>query len=256
MALYDQFASIYQRGPYIRFSQDLAESVIPDYLGELGIEPTRILDIACGEGTFAVAMAKLGYDMTGIDQSPPMIDLARSRALSEGVDTAFKVEDMRWMPFKSEFDLVTCFFDSLNYLLTVSDLHQAFVSAYQALRPGGIYIFDMNTVYGLAVDWMRQQTYIHNETHDFIELHRQYFDYENLIATMSVTVFKKQGETWQRFDEDHQERGYPIADIHFLLEKTGFQILETYGSLKKRSELQTSSPRVWITAKKPIELEP
>ena len=96
-------------------------------------------------------------------------------------------------------------FDSLNYLLTVSDLHQAFVSAYQALRPGGIYIFDMNTVYGLAVDWMRQQTYIHNETHDFIELHRQYFDYENLIATMSVTVFKKQGETWQRFDEDHQE---------------------------------------------------
>jgi len=48
VAVYNQFASIYQRGPYLRFSQLLAESLIPEYLDELGIFPQRLLDVACG----------------------------------------------------------------------------------------------------------------------------------------------------------------------------------------------------------------
>ncbi len=251
MAVYDQFASIYQRGPYLRFSQLLAETLIPEYLDEFGIEPRHMLDIACGEGSFAVGMAKKGYTVTGVDRSPQMIALAQERAQDAGVDVDFRVEDMRTLPFEGEFDLITCFFDSLNYLLTVQGLHNAFQSAFKALQPGGFYIFDMNTIYGLAVDWMRERSYIQNETEDFIEIHQQDFDYENLIAAMTVTVFQKQGELWERFEETHQERGYPIADIQFLLSETGFEIIGMYGSLKKRSEVQNTSPRVWFAARKP-----
>ncbi len=193
MALYDQFAAIYQRGPYIRFSQGLAESILPEYLEELGCKPRKMLDVACGEGSLAVAMAKMGIKVTGIDQSAQMIALAKDRAKSAKVKADFMVEDMRSLPFEGEFDLVTCFFDSLNYMLSVADLQDAFVGAYRALRPGGFYIFDMNTIYGLAVDWMRQETYIQNETEDFIEIHRQEFDYENSIASMYVTVFRIRG---------------------------------------------------------------
>jgi len=86
---------------------------------------------------------------------------------------------------------------------------------------------------------------------DFIEIHQQDFDYENLIASMTVTVFQKQGDQWERFDETHQERGYPIADIQFLLSEIGFEIAGMYGSIKKRSEVQMNSPRVWFSARKP-----
>jgi len=251
MTVYDRFASIYQRGPYLRFSQSLAESLLPNYLDECGFEPYDILDVACGEGSFAVAMAGKGYQMTGVDQSYQMIELARARAQEADAVVNLRIEDMRSLPFENEFDLVTCFFDSLNYLLTVKGLQEAFQSAYAALRLGGWYIFDMNTIYGLAVDWMREQTYIQNETDDFIEIHRQDFDYENLIASMTVTIFQKQGDLWDRFDETHQERGYPIADIQFLLHETGFEITGMYGNLSKRSEVQTTSPRVWFAARKP-----
>jgi SAM-dependent methyltransferase len=251
VAVYNQFASIYQRGPYLRFSQLLAETLIPEYLDEFGIEPQQLLDVACGEGSFAVGMAEKGFAVTGVDVSPQMITLAQERAENAGVDVDFKVEDMRLLPFEDEFDLVTCFFDSLNYLLTVQGLHNAFQGAFRALRPGGFYIFDMNTIYGLAVDWMREQTYIQNETDDFIEIHQQDFDYENLIASMTVTVFQKQGDLWKRFEEIHQERGYPIADIQFLLSEIGFEIAGMYGSIKKRSEVQKNSPRVWFSARKP-----
>ena len=250
MTIYDQFASAYQRGPYIRFSQNLVDAILPDYLEEMGIKPSSLLDVACGEGTFAVGMAKSGYKVTGIDQSQRMIALAKDRAREEAVDVKFLVEDMRSIPFKEEFDLVTCFFDSLNYLLTVRDLHQAFKGAYRSLRSGGFYIFDMNTIYGLAVDWMREETYIQNEAKDFIEIHRQSYDYENQIAIMDITIFVQKGEMWERIDETHQERGYPIADIQFLLNETGFEIYGMYGNLKNRTDVQNTSPRVWFIARK------
>ncbi|MDY6847422.1 MAG: class I SAM-dependent methyltransferase [Chloroflexota bacterium] len=251
MTIYDQFASAYQRGPYLRFSQLLVESVLPDYLSEIGVTPSHLLDMACGEGSLAVGMAKLGYQVTGIDQSQRMIALAKERANKENLDVSFFVEDMRSLSYQEEFSLVTCFFDSLNYLLTIRDLQEAFKGAYRALRPGGFFIFDMNTIYGLAVDWMQQETYIQNEAQDFIEIHRQSYDYENQIATMAVTVFSQQGTSWERMDETHRERGYPIADIQFLLNEAGFVIAGMYGNLKNRTEVQRTSPRVWFTARKP-----
>ena len=251
MPIYDQFASIYQRGPYVRFSQGLAESVLPEYLKDLGFEPTDLLDIACGEGSFAVAMSKQGYQVTGIDQSQRMIELAKERTRDEKEPVNFLVEDMRSIPFESVFDLCTCFFDSLNYMLSVNDLLEAFQNAYGALRPGGFFIFDMNTIYGLAVDWMRAETYIQNEADDFMEIHRQSFDYENQIATMEITIFKKRRRFWERIDETHRERGYPIADIQFLIAQTGFEIAGMYGSLSKRTDVQTTSPRVWFAVRKP-----
>lgn len=68
---------------------------------------------------------------------------------------------------------------------------------------------------------------------------------------MYVTVFQKVGELWERFEEVHQERGYPIADIQFLLANLGFEIVGMYGSLSKRSSLQTTSSRVYFAARKP-----
>ncbi len=252
MTVYDRFASIYQRGLYPRFSQVLADSVLPAYLMELGIDLKDLLDIACGEGSFAVAMAQRGCHVTGIDQSRQMIRLAKVRARKAGAEADFMVEDMRSLPYEEEYDLVTCFFDSLNYLLAVKDLHEAFQGAHQALRPGGYFIFDMNTIYGLAVDWMRSQTYINNEAEDFIEIHQQDFDYENQIASMTITIFEKQGKHWDRFEEVHFERGYPIADIQFLLEQVGFETIGMYGNLEKRSEVQNTSSRVWFAARKLI----
>ncbi|MFN2303918.1 MAG: class I SAM-dependent DNA methyltransferase [Anaerolineales bacterium] len=255
MPLYDRFAPIYQRGPYVRFSQVLAETVLPDYLTYLDIHPKDVLDVACGEGSFAVEFARQGYNITGIDQSSQMIRLAQQRAVAENVSVEFLVEDMRALPNKSEFDLVTCWFDSLNYLLTVRDLNDAFKNAYDALRPGGFYMFDMNTIYGLAVSWMTEQTYINNEADDFIEIHQQEFDYENQIATMNITIFEKvENNSWERIEESHHERGYPIADIQFLLNQIGFEITGIYDSLSKRTDVRTNSPRVWFIVRKPVDI--
>lgn len=69
MGIYQAFAEFYTKGPYPNFSRRVAE-LLPSVLERFGAKPRAILDLACGEGTFAVLMAQKGFQMTGVDASP------------------------------------------------------------------------------------------------------------------------------------------------------------------------------------------
>ena len=90
MDVYGEFAAVYSRGDYPDFSRQMAEH-LPGALEQLGVRPESLLDIACGEGTFAVAVARQGLEVTGVDASPQMIECAMSRAEEAGVGIDFRV---------------------------------------------------------------------------------------------------------------------------------------------------------------------
>jgi ubiquinone/menaquinone biosynthesis C-methylase UbiE len=249
MGIYDGFAYFYARGPYLQYSERMAE-LLPAVLERFGAKPQAVLDIACGEGTFAVAMAKKGFRVAGVDQSPQMLQLARQRAERENVDVEFLLQDMRFLLFEERFDLVTCWFDSLNYLLELEDLQRTFAGVYRALKKAGLFIFDMNTIYGLAVDWQRHHCYVQQDTPELFEIHFPTYDLENNIATMRITGFVKEGDGWTRMDEVHKERGYTLEDIRQCLKEVGFQELACWGSLQQMSEPKPDSGRVWFVMQK------
>ncbi len=92
--MYNEFARFYVKGDWPRYSAQMAR-ILPSVLEHFGLWPRTILDLACGEGTFAVAMAKRGLQVTGVDQSPEMLEIARGRAANEGVKIKFLQQDMR-----------------------------------------------------------------------------------------------------------------------------------------------------------------
>ena len=145
MTLYgDDFAEVYSKYGYNEFSARVAE-LLPRVLTMLRVTPVQVLDLSCGEGTFAVKMAEKGYRTAGVDRSPSMLRLARREAREARVNVRFTESDVRSLRFHEEFDLVTSWYDSLNYLLRLNDLKKAFAGAFRALRPGGFFLFDMNT---------------------------------------------------------------------------------------------------------------
>ena len=85
MSTYEKFAYFYTKGPYPQYTERMAE-LLPAVLERFGAEPRTILDLACGEGTFAVVMAKKGFQVMGIDLSPQMLQFARKRAEKENVN--------------------------------------------------------------------------------------------------------------------------------------------------------------------------
>ncbi|WP_168194758.1 class I SAM-dependent DNA methyltransferase [Thermococcus aciditolerans] len=249
MKVYEHFAYLYVRGRYSRFSEKMAE-ILPMILEKFDARPHRILDVACGEGTFAVEMAKRGFQTVGVDISSEMLKFAKEKAKKENVDVKFICQDMRSLDFDEEFDLVTCWFDSLNYLLTIEDLEKTFAGIYRALKEKGLFIFDMNTRYGLAVGWSRYSCHIEQETEDILEIHQASYDFETDIATLRIIGFIRNGETWIRLDEEHKEKGYTLREIRERLRHVGFKELACWGNIKDMSEPQPDSRRVFFVVQK------
>lgn len=248
MGIYEKFAYIYAAGEYPDFSRRMAE-ILPSVLQHLDVRPESVLDLACGEGTFATALARQGFKVTGLDISSEMLALARERVREAGVAVELRHGDMRALTFDHEFDLVTCWFDSLNYLLDSTDLKKTFKGVRNALKPAGLFIFDMNTIYGLAVNWREYPCYVQKDTAGMFEIHSQDYDFEANIATMRITGFLKEGDLWSRVDEEHRERGYSQREIRSLLEDSGFQVLAVWGSFRDMSDAGPESGRVWYAAK-------
>jgi len=248
VGIYETFAVTYTQGPYPRFSLQMAE-LLPYVLTRMGHRPRTILDVACGEGAFAVQMAEAGYRVTGVDRAPRMIEIARGRAEFAGVEVRLVEQDMRALDLPERYDLVTCWFDSLNYLLTNEDLTDAFTGVRRCLAEDGLFLFDMNTLYGLAVEWQRNACYVQQDTPDILEIHRPTYNYEERIATLQIDGFLRDGPHWLRYTETHQERGYRLAEIRRCLSDAGLEEVASWGSLREFTPPLANSGRVWFAAR-------
>jgi ubiquinone/menaquinone biosynthesis C-methylase UbiE len=133
---YDEFTSGY---PHDQWLAELERLVLAH-----GLPGHTVLDVACGTGKSALPLAARGYEVSACDISPAMVRLARRR-LRNRARRVFAA-DMRRLPVCGRFDLVTCLDDALNYLLEPGDLHAALASMRRALRPGGLLVFDVNSL--------------------------------------------------------------------------------------------------------------
>lgn len=106
-----------------------------------------VLDIACGTGGPTLLLAKRGYRVTGLDLHEEMLEVARSKALNEGLNIEFPQGDARNLEFSEEFDAATMFFTSIAYMTEWEDLMSLLRSVHAALRPGGVFIADTSNPY-------------------------------------------------------------------------------------------------------------
>jgi SAM-dependent methyltransferase len=255
MMTYDGFARIYTRRLWTEYSRGMAV-LLPELLQKYGIHQQRALDIACGEGTFIVAMAKAGIAMTGIDLSPEMLRLAAARSESENLNIRLLNGDMREMAFDAEFDLATCWFDSLNYLLSPEDLGKTLGRVARALQPQGYFIFDIRTIYGLMdyfgfnVSLVSHPCAVLLDAPDALVLSRPEWDYAQSTATWRITGFLLENGRWERIEETHRLRGFTLEDVRAATRKSGMTEIDCFGDLLEMNGPGPDSKRLWFVLKK------
>ncbi|MGE7437868.1 class I SAM-dependent DNA methyltransferase [Kitasatospora sp. NPDC001175] len=190
----------------------------------------RLLDAGCGTGRSTVAFAERGFEPTGVDISPAMIDIARAKHGHTGIE--FHVHDIR-LPFEhgGPYDVVLCMSDIANYLADKAHLGEALASLGSVLRPGGVLVFDANTARGYQL--MRESHVFDSE--DLHAALRGRFlpeDGDPHRFQLTMDAFRRTGpeaNTWTRETVQHLQRHHSPAEFADLLDAAGLELLGAHG---------------------------
>ena len=147
--MYTSFAEVYDQlmdnVNYERWADFYAEMLHANGVG-VG---EKICECACGTGGLTIPLQKRGFQMTGVDLSQEMLWIAAQKARKQGIGLPFIQQDMRKLHLHRQMDAVLATCDGVNYLLEDQDAAAFFASAYNALRPGGVLVFDVSTPWKL-----------------------------------------------------------------------------------------------------------
>jgi SAM-dependent methyltransferase len=218
---YDSFTHDYEYGRWLASIEAVALSH--------GLAGRRLLDIGCGTGKSFLPLLDRGYEVTACDISPAMVERAGEAAWGTG--TRVVVADMRDMPLLGRFDLVTGTDDVLNYMLSDEELERALEGVARNLRPGGLFVFDLNTL----------GCYRHHFAGTMaVEVDGTFFCVRGLTDPESaepgglygsvIEIFSDEGgECWRRSSSRHVQRHHRPELVERLLRATGFELVDRRG---------------------------
>ena len=195
---------------------------------EHGLSGRRLLDVGCGTGKSFLPMVARGYEVTACDISPGMVKRARE---ASGADVF--VADARELPEVGEFDIAMALDDALNYVLSDEELGMVFEGVARNLRPGGVFVFDLNSLLTYRQFFTRDMA---SEVGDAFFCWRGQEQAEELVAgsvaSSVIEVFSSDGgECWRRYSSRHVQRHHPPAAVERLLAEAGFELMSRRGQM-------------------------
>ena len=226
MSIYDQYALVYDASGQITFSIRMIPYL--DDLVQHHPPPGRsMLDLACGTGTVALSFSRQGWETYALDASSAMLAQARIKMEQTGHEVTFSQQDMRRFVLPHAVDLITCLYDSLNYMLSLSDLRQVFRQVASALSPEGVFLGDVNTQETLEHLWGNKTFFVEND--DLALILRSGYDGATRLSTVHIVGFVRQENgLYSRFDEHHTEIAYEKGDVRTALEAAGLHVEAAY----------------------------
>ena len=243
MASYESFAKVYDElmdnVPYDTWTEHLIRD-----LKEYDITDGLICELGCGTGNVTTRLSKAGYDMIGVDDAEEMLSVAREKQDSEQI--LYLQQDMRSFELYGTVRAVVSICDCMNYLLEEEDLLKTFQLVNNYLDPDGIFIFDFNTEYKYRE--LIGETVIAEDREDVSFIWFNEYDEESHLNDIDLKVFvQEEGDIYQKFQEEHIQRGYRLDEIKQLLEESGLIFLEAYEEYTMQAP-QPDSGRIVVVA--------
>ena len=234
--------------------EDYSYAAYADYIEkifELHGKPqdSLIADLGCGTGSMCLELATRGYDMIGIDNSPHMLAVAREKTISQGApEILFLEQELDSFELYGSVGAFISTIDSLNYITDKRRLRRMFRLVDNYLQPGGLFIFDVNTVYKLSQEF--QNGIFYEITDEVCYLWENSYKRNNKTSIYDLTLFtREQGGLWRRRDEIHRQRAYMREDIEAAASDTKLSIVGSYGFLNFKRPLHKAKKVVYVMVK-------
>lgn len=234
MPLYHDFADVYDT---IFTEKETTTSFLKTHLNH-----PKVLDLACGTGTYAIKLAESGYQVKGTDLDQAMIAKAKSKKVQPN-NPVFHVEDMLNLTAQEAYDSIYSIGNSIVHLENDTTIELLFKKIYTALKPQGVFIMQIINYARILDQHINHLPTINNEG---ITFERKYV-YRTPYIDFNTTL-KIHGETTH-----NTVTLYPIRPkkVISLLEDVGFKDIATYGGFDASSfDDQTSVPFIVVAKKR------
>ena len=247
MAMYESFARVYDtfmdNVPYREWSEYLME-----LLRRYQVEEGLVLELGCGTGAMTRLLAQAGYDMICVDNSMDMLEIAMEKQEREETKILYLLQDMREFELYGTVRAVVSVCDSMNYITDEKDLLQVFRLVSNYLDPGGIFIFDLNTVHKYR-DVLGETTIAENREECSFIWENDY-DEEDGINEYDLTFFIRDRESglYEKYEETHYQRAYSLECVEKLIETAGLKLEAVYDAFTL-NEPGPESERVYFVAR-------
>jgi SAM-dependent methyltransferase len=192
-----------------------------------GLGGRRLLDVACGTGKSFLPFLERGYEVTACDISPGMVALAAAKA---GDRARLEVHDMRALPRLGAFDLVCCLDDAVNYALGADDLEATFAGLARNLAPGGVVVFDANSLFAYRTFFASMTVLAGDERVLVWDGHAGPDFAAGAMAQATLEALQRHEDgSWRRERSAHHQRHHPRATVEAALRRAGLRAVAVHG---------------------------
>ena len=189
-----------------------------------------VLDMTCGTGSQVFHLLKKGYQVTGSDFSPGLIDIAKDKALKNNIKATFLNGDMRNLQL-NEFDAIITIDNAIGHLIK-KDFDIALKNINKNIKPGGIYIFDILDLDSLTEEVVTadsnkmSHTSITSDGTILSNLRTSTIDRKNGILSSEEFITIKKNDEQKKIKNKSSLQVYKRKELKNMLEQNGFRALE------------------------------
>ncbi len=201
------------------------------------------LDLACGTGSMTIALKERGWDVFGVDGSQDMLSIAMEKAYDRELSILFLCQQMESLDLYGTIDTCICTLDSLNHITEKASLQAAFDKVALFMNPGGLFVFDVNTVYKHR-HILGNNTFVYDT--DEVYCVWQNSLKENNIVNIELDLFEKADGVYTRHTEHIRERAYGVDELKRMLAQSGFETLAVYRDMTTEPLREDSDRAVFV----------
>lgn len=186
-----------------------------------------VLDLGCGTGSHALIFTDMGYDVTGVDQSETMLDIAQTKAAEKNKDIKFRKQDIRHLDLPQHFDAAVAMFAVMGYQTSNKDFENTLISVHKHLSSGGLFVFDV--WFGPAVLMEKPQDrmkIIESPDKKIIRYAHPILDVIHHTVEVNYTILNVKDPKTTEISEHHLMRYFFYQEIAYFLEKNGFELVQ------------------------------
>ena len=188
---------------------------------------SKVLDVPCGNGRLALALAERGHDLTGVDITNVLLEEAREKATAAGLEVEWVNSDMRHLSWTDAFDGAFCFWGSFGYFDDTGN--EDFLRAvHRALKPTARFVLEVPNVAETILPRM-QETWDWDRVGDISVREKRSYNYvDSRLET--VWTFLRDGEEERK---ESSVRVYTYRELCNLFALVGFQMCHAYSSVDR-----------------------